>query len=119
MNSLSWLLYLADIIPGIGVFLKATAFVSIILLIVGMGVCAGMAADGDLPPGSWKYPAKFLWVPITMLFVAAFAPSTQTIYMIAASEMGEEVVQSPEVADTMRRVKALIDKKLSDMEAPE
>lgn len=110
MNSVSWFLYLADvagslketIIPLGGIIL----FASVPLTICGIAIHAGNhswvpQADKDLWEARRKNCAKLArtMVPVglALLIFAALIPSKSTMFAIAASQVGEQVVQSEQV----------------------
>jgi len=116
MNTLSWLIYAADVLGSVKGLLVAVA-------IIGGGGLSGvmlfMAIDASAPysdaePGSWKKPLRFVWIPVLVGLVAALIPSQRTIYMIAASEAGEAVVTSPDAIEMMGDLKAIIKKRLKE-----
>ena len=92
MNNVSWFLYLSDVLVNL-------QFVLVILsLVIGLGggfVSIILSAD---------YDRHFLWfINIPLLLICIFAavaiPSKQTMYAIAASQVGEQIIQLEEVQD--------------------
>ena len=51
---------------------------------------------------------------VLVIFLSTFVPSKDTVYLIAASELGEEVVTSPEVKDMLNDVRSYIKKSLNE-----
>lgn len=107
MNSLSWLLYLGDVLPTVGGVLS------------GAGFGAGLLAMFLLLPISieglesyMKPVVAFTVVGFTVGMVGLFVPSRQTILMIAASEMGEAVVKTPEAQEVFGDLKVILKKQL-------
>lgn len=86
MNSLSWFLYLADVFPKFasGIFL-CSLFAFIIIFIFSM-----YYTIENKKYHLWKY----LSLPIIGFFISSTIPSQNTMYAIAASEIGEEAVKS-------------------------
>tara|TARA_Y100000780_G_C13669839_1_gene411956 strand:- start:1038 stop:1394 length:357 start_codon:yes stop_codon:yes gene_type:complete len=114
MNSLSWVLYLADII---GSFANTIGFFSFfgIVFIFGLTLFFGFQCDtGDREAGTWTKPLGYLWIPILCFILISFVPSKQTIYMIAASEVGETVVNNPQTQSMVNDLSSLIQKKLKE-----
>lgn len=133
MNTLSWLIYAAAALD------KAMVFIAI-----GVAVCAvaivtawffrGFAAidvheidfpNEHQPEGSSSYTTWQFWkrkteakrtyaVPIALLFLAVFLPSSTTVYMIAASEAGEAVVTSEDGQAMLNDLREIIRQKLED-----
>lgn len=94
MNSLSWFLYATNVVENIGILL--------FLLLVFSGICFGIlniavpASEGQVL--EWK-DYKLWWTRglvtiITCGFILAFLPSKNTMYAIAASQIGEKVSES-------------------------
>lgn len=110
MNSLSWLLYLVDVLT------KFSDVMSPILAITGLFVIAPLTfcsffyeTDYDYVDHQkvWKktYPLRhvswhlrwFLPLWLVVLSLVLLIPSRETIYMIAASQVGEQIIQLEEV----------------------
>lgn len=89
MNSLSWLIYLADIIGNFRVILFVSGLFGVSVLLVWM---AGVAIEDATPP-KIKY---FSWV-LPCFIIASLIPSESTMKLIAASEFGERIVNSERV----------------------
>jgi hypothetical protein len=119
VNSLSWLLYAADVVGSIG------AVTYLALLIIFAGSVATIAGTiftvHDAYDGKEKEAArqratatreKIWWrvLPaaglLTVLLVAL--PSQNTFYLIAASEVGEQVATTPEAKEILDALKAKI-----------
>jgi hypothetical protein len=95
MNSLSWFIYLTQIVDNVG---GASAVFFGILLIVGgtVGSTAFFVFFDDIPS---EFPIRSVvrwWVVALTIsgVLAAFVPSRRTMLMIAGSEMGERLVKS-------------------------
>jgi len=109
MNTLSWLIYAASVVGNIKGLLIAGA-------VIGSGTCAlsvvvWLASEGEVSP---KPILRWLWAPILAAFLAATLPGSQTMYMIAASEAGEQIVTSPDAIEMMGDLKAIIKQRLKD-----
>lgn len=114
MNTVSWLLYAAEVSAHLQALLITMGALSAIACAVAM-VIGGVGADcGDWPAGSWKRPLKWAWVPPLCFLAAVPIPGRMTIYMIAASEAGETIVTSPDAVEIMGYLKAVITKELKD-----
>lgn len=106
MNSLSWLIYGADIVEGLrsiaifsGLLAGAFALIAVISL---------MASEGETWPWvSARFPKMAVAVLIPALIVV-FLPSRQAIYMIAASEMGQKVYETPATQEMLGDLQAII-----------
>lgn len=84
MNTLSWLIYFADIVSNLQGLLTTIAVI--------MGTACVIAI------GPIEIPIKRvrLWIVVAALVsvIAALLPSKNTVYAIAASELGEQVLVS-------------------------
>lgn len=114
MNTLSWLIYLADVIPKLGEVLFGVG----LLLLIGSASAAIMYfinyGDGARL-GSRK---EFKWTIIPgsiLLLFGCLAPSKDTFYFIAGSEVGEEVLKSEAAKKTMTLVNNWLDEKLKEV----
>lgn len=126
MNTLSWFLYLASVLPKFGDML---GIIGTLVLIAGVI----FIVPGHLFP--WNFSAsytpkeevarsrdKFAYLSTRMvimglvfLALSNLIPSTRTFYMIAASEMGEVVVKSDEAKELMNELKDTITYQLRSM----
>lgn len=99
MNDLSWFLYWAGIVGSI----KFALVIFAILIIIAAAIIAVLALaylmDGDEKEKSRRtmwWSLRLLLVSVIFGFGAAFVPPKETLYAIAASEVAEEVILSPE-----------------------
>jgi hypothetical protein len=110
MNSLSWLLYLGEVVGGLKPLFGFTAF--------GMAFAVGGFALFNGIEGSQEKAAsivrRYAWLPLFLALIATCIPSTKTIYLIAASEAGEAVVTNPDAIEMMGDLKAIIKKRLKE-----
>lgn len=114
MNTLSWLIYFAEVLGNLRGVLVGGAILSGILIGI-RSLTAGLQSDfGDGKPGEWIRALRYCWVVAAFAVVAALMPSTKTLYLIAASEAGETVVTSPDAIEMMGDLKAIIKKKLKE-----
>lgn len=109
MNTLTWFLYFADVIPALG---KAFALLSIPTLLGSFSLLIGFLMTSS--PGNEeenevvkKMLKTFLPVGLICLLLSIAAPSTKTIYLMMGSEAGEAVAtseQGKEILDDVRQV---------------
>lgn len=100
MNTLSWLLLLADMVPG-GLVALATA-TAVAAALFGLGWFFHSLETQD----TVYWPVKPTTIVVLCIVLGALVPSKQTIYLIAASELGEKVAKTQEAAelyDAVRR----------------
>jgi hypothetical protein len=126
MNDLSWLLYGAEVLANLGIFLVVVGLSG--LLVSCVGTFVGIVLEQD----NLKYgeedkdykkairlrglATRYAVIFFVITSVAMFLPSKQTMYMIAASEMGEEAIQTPEFAKVRKLVNQHLDDALSGEE---
>lgn len=117
MNSLSWFLYLADVIGNVrGVLiLFAIIFGAVTLFWLFAKGC--VAADDDESAKKFAHFMRFApWIFVSVTFLVAIIPSRDTIYLIAGSEAGEAVVTSEAGQEILNDIKEVIQFQLSEME---
>lgn len=108
MNSLSLFIYFASVVSNIGPLLILFGFLMLMAIcIVNALRCHhnDYCRSGDevkLVNFKWLILAPILWM------MAAFIPNERTMYMIAASEMGEVVVTNPEMQMIFNSLKTKI-----------
>lgn len=122
MNNLSWLLYLADVLPGVGSNIGFFVFFGI--LFSGAAYGFGFAAttfekeDKELIAAG-KAARKFgrnIFLPACVIGLLISAiPGKNTFYMIAASEAGEQLIDAPETQRYLSDIKEILDKKIAGM----
>lgn len=112
MNTLSWFFYFASVIPSLGTLLVVFTFFGFILL----GIIFFCVFLANSEGGNHSYPGKS-WVFILILtgFIAALLPSEKTLYMIAASELGETAYNSEEGKEVISELRQIIDFQLGDL----
>lgn len=113
MNSLSWLIYAAELSNSIS---AACAFV-VFAAVAGLGFNAlgcAMGYNADAWENFkifWPKTIKYL---LPLLIVSVVLPSKTTIYAIAASEMGEKVINTPTAAKAMKALDAWLDRQIAE-----
>ena len=113
MNSLSWMIYLAEICDRVQNAAGFIAFMFGFMGLFGVGAAwAHLIIDG----GRLRMPVivtlLYLVIEIPMAAISVLTPSSSTIYMVAASEAGETVVSSPEAKEMLGDLKEIIRRKL-------
>lgn len=121
MNQLSWLLYLADVSGNFGEFFIISMTISVIAFFIW---CIAAATNGGgFSPSEWKgwRKAGLIIVP-TFLFSFVFhamTPSKETVYAIAASEMGEQVLKTPLAGKAEKALESWLDRQITPPKAVE
>lgn len=109
MNFLSWIIYGADVVGDIGnmiAFFGITISILFVFLVCAISFTSAwsMFADYENERELYKksslilkkYVFSSLKALIVIAVIAAIIPSAKTLYLIAASEIGEEVLISEE-----------------------
>lgn len=112
MNGLSWILYLTDVLTKFNDFMTPMLVATAVFVIGPMIFCSVYyETDCDYTNNKRVYtktfPLKHLswhlrWVfPIWVIMFSfvLLIPSKETIYMIAASQVGEQIIQLQEVQE--------------------
>lgn len=115
MNTLSFILYLADVSGFIDRFASIIGIGGIIIAIIAFTI-GQLAVTEENYTGKAEEERKvvrafafgLLKYAMPALLLATFIPSQKTLYLIAASEIGEEVVMS----ETGEKVLNIINDKL-------
>lgn len=124
MNSLSWFLYLADVIgnvQGLLVTLSVLSGTGLFLwfLFGFIGIDSDWDAKRDVKRIRVKELSKsvvrFLWIPVMFALPASLIPTRDTIYLIAGSEAGEAVVTSQEGKEILNDIKEVIQYQLGEL----
>lgn len=108
MNSLSLMLYLADVVGN----LQVTAAMIAVFggIIYGVVTLAWAANVGEFHGVVWP-----MWLFAACMIVGTFTPSSKTILLIAGSEAGEAVVTSEAGKRIMDQVEAAISAQLAEL----
>lgn len=117
MNTVTIFILLSSIIPKIGTSASFITAIGLAASVTLIGCALASKADEDFTKrfgGTPIYPVilqQFKWIVpalITSAFIATITPDRQTLYMIAASELGEEVIKSPEALELYEEVKSVL-----------
>lgn len=117
MNSLSWFLYMADVLPSLS---WAVAILSIVVGAVSL-LCMAFISDHttteERSAGVFrKTMVGMTWaviLSVLLFFVSFLVPSKETIYLIAGSEAGEYVATTPQAQEILNDVHEIIKSQLS------
>jgi len=120
MNTLSWLMYVADVLPSVGVLFAVLGVAAVgatgIMLVIGASMREYEKYDSPQHAAGRALQRagllKVLPLAFPLILFAVVIPSKQTILMIAASEMGETVVKSPEAQEIFTDLKTILKQQL-------
>ena len=117
MNSLSWMLYLTQAISGFRQLVAAGAMVllvgaTIYTVVSALNIWDNYRLERDEKIIRWAQATKLIrrmvvW-GVCLGLAFTFLPNQRTMYMIAASQLGEQVVRSPEAQELYGDLKAKI-----------
>lgn len=127
MNSLSWFIYLADVLHNLGNTMATVAFAGIFISAMGTVlyiIVSLTAADKTDRDSEWAI--KFLptakvmyrvWMAVWVVSVLlhSLLPSRNTMYMIAASEAGQMIIDNKGTQEIVGDLKDIITDKLKKM----
>lgn len=116
MNSLSWLLYLADVVGDLNDLSKLTLVASLFaLLAAGTSFLVATSDDEKSLAKDLGYLSKiFCWVAVVAMVLVVVVPSSKTIYLIAASESGEYVATSERSQRILDKIEGVLDDYLEE-----
>jgi len=109
MNTLSWLIYMSSVLPSLSTFLAFTCLIAGFIFIIFFIIAIVSHIDGhdenisDLRARAVSKPlAKIAGAYLLVVgIITAMIPSQKTVLLIAASEVGEQVIKSKQFSDTL------------------
>ena len=111
MNTLSWLLYLANVVGSLGILMSIGGFGLLFFALISAFISTISEYDGPFnKPPVWK--PKIMIIGSILLLVSSFIPSSNTVYAIAASEMGEQALNTTTATKTFKALDAWLDNQL-------
>ena len=132
MNNLSWFLYIADVLYQqagfIGFLCIATPFAYLLSrLVTVMWADNNWSWDDETVKRRKKAEMsrpfittyKFFIYPLIGIFLLSFVPNKDTFYLIAASEAGEMVVNTPEAQEIMSSLQEILNVQLNKLKEAE
>ena len=122
MNSLSWMLYLADVTGSFSTVLSFSAIggglgglVAVIAAAISTDLDnIGKAEKRPIFKTGWKAGGGFFKFAIAVALVASVIPSKTTIYAIAASEVGEDLAKTETATKAVKALDAWLDRQIAE-----
>lgn len=122
MNSLSWLIYLANTLPSLATALGITTCLSAIVAIVISGIRLGVMSQRDAyyTDGERIFVQNTRFVPwliplFTFISISThLVPNKEAFYLIAASEMGEQATLTPEFGKLRTILNNVLDEQIEN-----
>ena len=114
MNSLSWLIYLAEVF---GSFRVTFGILSGLLIFgcVGLVFMSGGEVFEDKNADARRWWFRGLAAAFALGAISMILPSSRTLYLIAASEIGEKAVASPEAKELFGEIRTTIMQQLKNL----
>lgn len=122
MNGLSWLIYLADVAGSVGFAFTVATVIGIVVVaicLIAVPISEGEAIADENRPKWLSVLKTFSAIAIVGFFLGGITPSKETVYAIAASEMGEQVVTSPTGQKAIKALEAWLDRQIAPAQAAE
>lgn len=115
MNSLSWMIYLAGVTESVSDMLMVA------LILCGLAaIASGIAwmvnadcGDDDIADAARKFLFRIPRVAIPAALAFSILPSSNTVYAIAASEMGETALKSETGGKAVKALNAWLDHQIA------
>lgn len=127
MNQLSWLIYGAEVLGNIGALFCILGFAALGATAGGVLIGAierdNTYSDSDRWQAALDFQKSCLKIgplfAVIMFSVSCFIPSKETVYAIAASEIGENVLKSDTGSKAVKALDAWLDKQISETKEEE
>lgn len=88
MNSISIILYLANVFDKLGFTFTFLGVFGIFCFLIWMVISISVMDYGM----AYKEGIKMAWIPILFFIIASFMPSANTMYLIAGSQISEKLL---------------------------
>jgi hypothetical protein len=118
MNDLSWIIYLADVADNLDWLLFWMGLIGLLGLIISALIWMN---DGDNWPTANRQRTMYYFFTPMFFFgaiVGAIIPAKETLYAIAASELGEEIVRSPTAGKAVAALNSWLDRQIAGEPVP-
>jgi len=119
VNSLSWMIYLAEVsgnVASASMFFGVALGVALTFYVIASGINESIDNTNH---GRWKKALRWYWLVGGMVLVAGIIPSRQTVYMIAASEAAGYVVATPQAKEMLGDLQRIIKSELEEQASSE
>lgn len=112
LNTLSWLLYLSSVMDKISITGIVCGFAALVCLLIILMVNSSAISKQE------KVTIELLKTLVVMFssvfLVSILSPTKDVVYMIIASEMGEEIYNHPDTKIIYESIKSTVLKHLED-----
>lgn len=124
MNSLSWFLYLAGVIPNFAIFASIIGIIGTFVCLVTWTI--SRVAQAQHPEEHYQRELTdkqhtvlrdssryALFITVPLLLMSFILPSERTMYLIAASQFGEQLAATPDAKALYGQLKTKIESYLT------
>ncbi len=117
MNNLSWLLYLADVLGNFKVLLICLIAAGVILTAIRTLVWGSQMEDAKYKEVKPRFPSLavfgLIFITVVVSLLAVATPSASTVYAIAASQFGEQVIKTPLATKAEKALESWLDRQIA------
>lgn len=118
MNQLSWLLYIGNVLGNLGsVFVFISLGFIILCIIAAIALCVQLETYSSYnnDPKPTLHKSVYLMIPAVFVcwLLAALCPSQDTVYAIAASQVGEQALKTPLAQKAEKAINVWLDNQIS------
>lgn len=110
MNALSIFIYSVELLSQLNFLLGALIIAAIVHYTLRV-INVAMAMNG----GTYPSPKKYLMAIIPLGIMCVIIPNKETLYVVGASELGEEIIKNQEVQDLTNDLKEILQNKIEEM----
>jgi hypothetical protein len=104
-------IYLASVLDN----LHGALVVLTILLVTGLTVSPIVLIEIEEKEKFWAPLRKAIWALSISVLLIVFIPKKDTVYLMAAASVGQQIIESPEVKEVNSKILNIINKKLDEM----
>lgn len=126
MNELSMLLYFGGVAGNLGPLFVISGFICLCLSGIGFVISVayseyGNTAEEDqaVRKQARRYAAWSLPIAIVLFFCGAFTPDKNTVYAMAASQMGEKALKTPIAHKAEQALESWLNKQIETNTKPD
>jgi hypothetical protein len=116
VNDLTWFIYIVELVGRIPILLTVTGtLLALLWFFLPPKGCEAFGRDHYGPFMGFERikVAVFIWAVFAL--VAFFVPSRETLYLMAGSEIGEVVVNTPEAKEILGDIQEIIRVQLDEL----
>lgn len=112
MNTLSWMIYLADLCGNLRLALAVMCFALTVTIVISLVNISDYHEESkERAAHARRIRMSFCVLPAVAI-IAATIPSKETVYAVAASEMGEQILQTDTAGKARQALNAWLDKQI-------